>query len=402
MDNSRPPYHERFLHWIWGELQFDLQRLETACGKHVTILDPGKLNPTDGPDFLDARLQIGPLVWHGDVEIHWSADGWNSHGHNNDTRYNRVVLHVVYDRRGSMAVEDVTRQDGTKPYSLCIRTFLPETLNRLIQQFHQEFRLPCAGSVQYISDEAFESQLARAHRQYFEAKTGTLLDQFYCPDLSPSLAWKRMFILGLFDGLGISHNREPMKALGRELFARREAVSRSADLGRLAARLAGFSGRTASGQSLNLRWNRKGCRPANRPEVRIRQAADLMGRVLEIPLDQWLTRHPDLLWNGLLRTDKRIPAIGSGRSGILYGVVYLPSLYLLGVLFHSEPLKRRTFDTWENYKTAIPSSLFKVYRNSGIPAKLYSQKLGAVYQLKHYCEARRCQDCSVLQRAISS
>ncbi|MDX1618089.1 MAG: hypothetical protein R3224_04850, partial [Balneolaceae bacterium] len=224
----------------------------------------------------------------------------------------------------------------------------------------------------------------------------------YHPELSPSLAWKRVFILGLFDGLGITHNRDPMIELGQDLFERRASVNSPEELIELARQRSGFAGSRHGERPLLLRWNRKGCRPPNRPEVRIEQAAELMWRVLATPLDTWFVRAPETLWADLTGRLVVAPGIGEGRSGILYGVVFLPALYLLGSLFRSDRLRHRAFEIWKNYRTGIPPSLFTLYRNSEIPARLYRRKLGAVYQLRHYCRPRRCQDCEVLQQAISS
>lgn len=402
MDKARPQYHERFLHWIWSSLHLDLNRLESICGKPITILEPGELNSTDGPDFKKARIQIGNLQWHGDVEIHWSVAGWTAHGHHQDPRYNRVILHVVYEDPADE--KSVRRQDGSTLFTLHLRPHLPAALHKLIDRFHRKDRLPCAGSVSYISEEAFKRQIDHAHRQYFEVKTDLLLKQFYAPELSPSLAWKRMLILGLFDGLGISHNREPMQALGRELFDRQPLLSTRDDLEMLAVQLAGFTEYPDSGSdsetALSLRWNRKACRPGNRPEVRIRQAVGLMWHIHSTPLERWFGNSPEILWKELLRQVRTTPSIGKERGGILYGVVFLPAVYLLGHLFDSEPLRQQTFQLWQDYKTGIPRSLFQLYKNSGIPSEIYKDKLGAVYQLKHYCRCRRCQDCRVLKHAI--
>jgi hypothetical protein len=48
-----------------------------------------------GPDFRDTLLisQDGEFV-RGDVEIHVSQGDWLGHGHQRDTRYNKVMLHL--------------------------------------------------------------------------------------------------------------------------------------------------------------------------------------------------------------------------------------------------------------------------------------------------------------------
>lgn len=395
MDSGGYAYHERFLHWVWGSLHFNTQNLRTACGKPVSIIEPGELNPTDGPDFKQARLQIGKLQWVGDVEIHWSSSGWFHHGHHTDPNYNRVVLHVVYDQPGKTAV---TRRDGTNPFTLHLQPYLPENLDHLLAKFHRKDRLPCSGHLRHISQHAFVRQLEKAHREYFEKKADYLLE-YYDPDLPPSLAWKRILVLGLFDGLGISLNREPMLGLGRALFKKWETVSSREQLVALAERSAGFENHS---QHTGLHWNVKSCRPNNHPGLRVRQASELMWQILHNPFEEWLTKNPADLWSGLIKNIRTRPGIGTERSQILYGVVFLPSLYLLGNLLHSEGLKQQAFGHWISHKADIPQSLFRLYEKSGIPPDLYQKKLGAVFQLKHYCKPRRCQHCEVLKQVISS
>lgn len=66
--------------------------------------------PSDagGPDYQNAILALsgGELV-EGDVEFHIRSSDWYRHGHDRDTRYNSVVLHVAWEDDAT-----VTRQDG--------------------------------------------------------------------------------------------------------------------------------------------------------------------------------------------------------------------------------------------------------------------------------------------------
>lgn len=385
-------YREEFLHWVWKSLYFDFRQQVTASGETLTVLDPGVPNPSDGPDFKNAKIRIGRIEWYGDVEMHWKAADWRRHGHHTDPNYNRVVLHVVYFDPAGFTVR---REDGTSPYTLRFEPCLPSDLNALIARFHRQDRLPCAGHLRYISPDVFERQVERSQREYFEAKTNELL-QYFDPALPPATAWKRVLTVGLFDGLGIALNREPMRTVGRHLFQVRHQCSSRDELVRRAETLAGFE--TGSGPS----WNLKSCRPNNRPELRVRQGAELMWQILPTGSRFWNNGEPLQLWNRLVETVRTQPGIGAGRSGILYGTVFLPGLYLLGNLLHSEPLKQRAVSCWLAHKPPIPDALFDLYKETCLPPRVYKRRLGAVYQLKRYCRPRRCHDCEVLKQVISS
>ena len=61
----------------------------------VRVLDRGRWNQNEGPDFKEARLEIGGEEIVGDVEIHFYAEDWFAHGHDRDPNFDRVVLDVV-------------------------------------------------------------------------------------------------------------------------------------------------------------------------------------------------------------------------------------------------------------------------------------------------------------------
>jgi hypothetical protein len=90
-----PHIPERFLRYVWLHQHFNAAILHTADGRKVEILSPGKPNSDGGPDFSEARIRIGNVTFHGDVELHTDAREWAAHLHDTDDHYNRVILHVV-------------------------------------------------------------------------------------------------------------------------------------------------------------------------------------------------------------------------------------------------------------------------------------------------------------------
>ena len=87
---------EEFLYYLWENRLID-KTLHTIEGETVNIVETGYRNTDSGPDFLEARIQIGDKLWAGHVELHVKTSDWNRHGHQTDKAYKNVILHVVYE-----------------------------------------------------------------------------------------------------------------------------------------------------------------------------------------------------------------------------------------------------------------------------------------------------------------
>jgi hypothetical protein len=74
---------------------FPPQEMHTTDGKLVEVIDPGLHNRNAGPDFFNAKVKIDGTLWVGNVEIHDRSHDWYVHGHDHDSAYNNVVLHVA-------------------------------------------------------------------------------------------------------------------------------------------------------------------------------------------------------------------------------------------------------------------------------------------------------------------
>ncbi|ODS83228.1 MAG: hypothetical protein ABS46_06930 [Cytophagaceae bacterium SCN 52-12] len=89
--------NEDFLAFVWQHQYFDHSALNTLSGHKITVLRPGYRNTNAGPDFFEARIEIGGMLWIGNVELHVRTSGWNQHGHSSDKNYDSVILHVVWE-----------------------------------------------------------------------------------------------------------------------------------------------------------------------------------------------------------------------------------------------------------------------------------------------------------------
>ncbi|NCG08576.1 MAG: DUF2851 family protein [Verrucomicrobia bacterium] len=86
---------ERVLQQIWLRQDFGYGDLRTASGKALEIIDSGSWNHGGGPDFKDASVRIGGELQTGDIEVHFKESDWELHGHNFNSGFDKVILHVV-------------------------------------------------------------------------------------------------------------------------------------------------------------------------------------------------------------------------------------------------------------------------------------------------------------------
>lgn len=127
--------NERLFQYIWHQQLFNSNDLRLTNGESVEILFPGIPNPNQGPDFLEARIRTSfQTTWIGQVELHIKASDWFKHFHNEDSNYENVILHVVWENDQiifedlpTLVLEDRIAAMLVKRYSelMHMRSFIP-------------------------------------------------------------------------------------------------------------------------------------------------------------------------------------------------------------------------------------------------------------------------------------
>ncbi|OXB23809.1 hypothetical protein B0A80_09095 [Flavobacterium tructae] len=88
---------EDFLHYLWRFKKFETLDLRTTQNEPLIIIKTGDYLELSGPDFFNAQIIIGNQKWAGNIEIHLKSSDWYVHGHEKDTAYDNVILHVVWE-----------------------------------------------------------------------------------------------------------------------------------------------------------------------------------------------------------------------------------------------------------------------------------------------------------------
>lgn len=381
------PHNESVLQLLWQKLLFSTQSLRTTDGKQVQIIHPGTLNTTDGPDFKHASIVIDGIKWHGSVELHLRSSGWKEHRHHLDNNYDKVILHVVAEDNP----RPVYTKSGISIPTLNLLLYLTQETNIFLESLNSSVQIPCGNNLSYITEDALERQMQKAHQEYFEKKVEDLIS-FYDPALSLERAWKSAFILAVFDGFGIPHNRSAMVAVGQKMIEMK-AKYESYDHEKL--KVYAFSE-----PELSSAWNYRSVHPVSHPSRIIGYAWSISEQIMKVSLKDLLTNSDHDFWSDWTR---EAGIVNHYKSRILKATVYLPALYFLGSLFHSRKLMGMTESVWSEYRVPIPKSVQNKLRAFGEKqAKKYKNQLGSVYQLRSYCKQRKCHECEVLKKVISS
>lgn len=387
-------FSENLLQWIWQQMQFSQSGLRTTKGVRVEIISQGEINHGSGPDFKNAEIVMNGIRWFGSIEIHNSAGEWYEHGHDMDPGFNSVILHVVFEE-SNMTVKT---QTGEEPFTLCLKPYLHKSLAELLQ-LKEESRLPCSGSLTFINQQAFQFQIDKAHKEYFDYKLNELLEM-YSPRLIPSRAWKECFILQIYKTLGIPSNKESMAGLFRLIRQDADRFSDFKKWNKYVTEIA-FPSQTTQPGPGSLQWVHTGMRPASRPEIRVVQAAALHLAILHTPIGTFLKEGTGI-WPALLNNIPSPFRAGSQRRELIRSTVFLPALYLMGKLFHDQNLMNQSFKGWLADTGQVPSEVAKPFLKAGFTLNKPVKKSGLAHQYKRYCLKRQCHHCEVFKSAIRS
>jgi hypothetical protein len=155
---------EEFLYYLWENRLTD-KDLKTTEGEAVEVVVTGYRNTDSGPDFLEAKIQIGDKLWAGHVEIHVKSSDWNRHGHQNDKAYQNVILHVVYEN--DIQVNDIP--------TLELKGHFDETLFAQYQKFiSSKGWIPCEKNIAQVPVFTRLSWLDRMAVERLESKSETV------------------------------------------------------------------------------------------------------------------------------------------------------------------------------------------------------------------------------------
>lgn len=159
---------EDFLHYVWKHQLFSKTNLQSTEFNSIEIVYPGIHNTNSGPDFLTAKIKIDDILWAGNVEIHVKSSDWYLHQHENDSNYDSVILHVVWEDD----VEVFSKNNLSLPTINISKLVANDLLINYKKLYSKEQRwIPCENSINTINFFVFDNWKERLFFERLEDKS---------------------------------------------------------------------------------------------------------------------------------------------------------------------------------------------------------------------------------------
>lgn len=424
---------ESLLHYFWRNKIFATVPLVTTDGRALRILRTGMPHQDAGPDFKQAVVKVDDITWAGDVEIHVRASDWLRHGHQHDSKYAAIILHVVYE-------EDVGL--GLPCPTLELKRYIPPPLTAEYEHLSRSTELlPCRSFLPSVTPLQFSGWLSRLAAERYERKRQEVFETLRnCHD-----SWHETIFRRFVMNFGFSTNASAFELLGRSLpykYVLKHKDSRlqvySLVFGQAgfleeenedeAAARRGGSGlecdeyyRMLQGEYRYLRykyslspiplrmWNLLRLRPQNFPCVRLAQLSeclyripDLMEQLLHCEDADTLSHisgfEPNEYWETHRHFGRNSPQhscqIGNKTVELLVINTVVPVRLAFAAFHGDDAMKERAFSLLEQVEFES-NVVTRQYTEAGFPtgSALYSQAILELH--KNYCIPKKCLHCEI-------
>ncbi len=410
---------EDFLHYIWQNQLFKDQ-LTTTFNEPITVLNSGFHNLNAGPDFSDARLNIGGTLWAGNVEIHVNSSDWFKHGHQNDDAYKNVVLHVVFN-------DDAEESPAGMPVCELAGKIDLKLYESYLQFIENPTFVPCIESIDRVPQTDMILWMERMLIEKLESKA----DLIQTILTTSNNDWEEALYQILARSFGFNINSLPFEMLARSL-SYKILAKHSDNRFQIEALLFGQAGMLThdmidpySQELFNeysfLRkkyalvpidkslWKFLRLRPVNFPTIRISQFAHLisshaglLASLVSMKSIDELTEVFNLsaseYWNNHFTFDnfsKGMPKLlGEQSQRLLIINAILPFLFVYGRSVADDNLCNRALSYYEKLP-AESNSIISEWKQAkiSIESAWHTQALIGLKLL--YCDKRRCLNCRI-------
>ena len=422
---------EILLHYVWKHKLFPLHELTTTDGRRVEVIDVGLHNRNSGPDFFNAKVKIDGTLWVGNVEIHDRSSDWYQHGHDHDSAYDNVVLHVA----GIIDSEVKTTKGQLVPQ---LQLDVPVEVRQNYEELLKTDQYPpCYRIIPDLSRLTVHAWMAALQTERLERKTDDIRRRADRCNGS----WEDAYFVTLARNYGFGINGEafeqwayhvPLQAVGKhrdDLFQIEAIFMGQAGLLELdtvpaqyqkdalnegyLARLRNEYLYLAHKFSLtpmdSSQWRFLRLRPQNFPHIRISQLANLyyerkasLSRLIECEtfrqMQDMLRTHVTPYWETHYTFGSTSHQNGKNLSPFSLNLLMIntaiPMLFAYGRHAMKEQLCDRAFDFLEELR-AENNHIIRMWRECGLEVRNAGDSQALIQLKKEYCDRKDCLRCRI-------
>ena len=418
---------EVFLHYLWRYQKFNFSNLVTTSGDSLTVVSVGQTNSGAGPDFSLAQIQIGNVRFAGSVEIHLRSSQWYHHRHHQDSAYDNVILHVVWEKDTPLQLSS-----GKSLPTLELRHYVtPELVAVYRKHFSEKTEtLPCANVVRSFPNSLWKHWRERLYIERLEMRLGSLEKRLAVLQHD----WEALLFERMARGFGLNRNGAAFQKLAESipfslvrklapqledleaLFFGQMGLLPEISLGdtyatRLKERYQYLSHKHNLRPLEGVRPNFGRLRPQNFPTIRLAQLVNLYHQTpsLFMALHQQtdLKSLPPLVITGIsdywkhrfhLESSKPLPKpqlrkLSTGFRSLVFINTLLPVFYAHSK-WTGEDRSEWLFEQLE--AQALESNRWvKKYAAMGFPLHSALDSQAFLQLQEHYCEGRHCLKCTI-------
>ncbi len=415
--------NEDFLHYIWRTKLFDQKNLRTDFGESLRVMGCGEHNTHAGPDFFNARIQLGDTIWAGNVEIHLKSSDWKKHKHDQDLSYNNIILHVVYE-----ADELIFREGGKLIPTLTLKNRIDVSLwDRYQRLTKSPAKIACSNQTQGIESIKLSSWLDRMVTERLEQSASQIFNLLK----QNNGDWEETFYQRLARNFGFRTNAVPFEMLARSL-PLKILLQESGSQINIEALFFGQAGmldlkeRDLYAEALNKRylalekkyelkrmspalWKFMRMHPPGFPSIRIAQFVALwnekssfFSQIIEARnlkeiknlFEVCASKYWDTHFKFVERSEFSKKRIGEQSIHNLIINSIVPVLFAYGIHRGDQSMKDRALDFLEQIP-AEENAIMRTWKSSGVEVRDAFSSQSLYYLNENYCSRKKCLLCGI-------
>ncbi|MCC6816527.1 MAG: DUF2851 family protein [Saprospiraceae bacterium] len=414
---------EDLLHYFWRTKKWATFSLKTTKDENLEIIYPGDYNQDQGPDFNYAKIKIGGILWSGKVEMHIRSSDWIRHQHQDDSQYNNVILHVVWEHDQKISIHH------NELNTLELKEYISQVeIDRYDLLINNLDRLACSAYLSKIPNSILISQLEDSSVERLQQKVVAIQNELdrYQQD------WDRMFfnligryLMGPVNQLAFDRMSELL-----DYSIIRKEKDKLLNLESLLFGCSGFLGKEFKDEYLiqltknfdylkhkyqlhsisSNNWYFSKLRPAGFPSIRIAQLAslihqddfsflnlimyedikDIIPKFKTEVSEYWQTHYQFNEQSHLSTTGH----LGRSTIDILFINVLIPLTYHYGKTNLQAYYIQKSF-RWLEQLSEENNKYSRIFTELGVKIDSARLSQGCIHQFKNLCSVKKCLHCKM-------